>query len=44
MLRFIAFQGGRAQRTWNIQNTGKTLYIEIEAFTKIGKHTTNHAK
>ena len=37
-------------RTWNIHNTGQTLYIGIEAvhvsraFTTNGKQTTNHAK
>ena len=31
----------RHMRTWNIHNTGKTLYIGIEALTTIGKQTTN---
>ena len=46
--RFIALQGVRYMRTWNVHNAGETLYIGIEAestaFTTIGKQTTNHAK
>ena len=44
MLRFIALRGVRAHENVEHSQWSETLYIGIEAFTTIGKQTTNHAK
>ena len=44
MLRFIALQRVRAHENVEHSQRRETLYNGIEAFTTIGKQTTNHAK